>query len=232
MLEQIFVSLSNALTANSLIGIGAAFVWGILSILLSPCHLASIPLIVGFMNGRPEITTARAFKLSASFTFGLLAMMALIGLVTGLMGRLMGDLGGWMQPLMGVVFILVALVMADIIKLPAKVGPVSRRKSGYGAAMGLGFMMGIALGPCSFAFMAPILGLVLGSAGSRLAFSLGLLFAYIIGHCMVLVLAGTFAGRVQVYLNWTAKSRGTRIVRYVCAALVAAAGIYLIAKKG
>ena len=59
--EQLFNSLSHAVEGAPLIALGASFVWGILSIILSPCHLASIPLIVGFISGQGQVTTRRAF---------------------------------------------------------------------------------------------------------------------------------------------------------------------------
>jgi cytochrome c-type biogenesis protein len=228
MIMQIFNQLSAALYASPALAFSAAFLWGILSILLSPCHLASIPLIIGFLGGQKDMSTKRAFWLSTCFTLGILAMMGLIGLITGLMGRLMGDVGSWVEPAMGVVFIIVAFFIADIIKLPNLGANVSGKGKGAWAALSLGFLMGIALGPCSFAFMAPILGIVFTSAGSKFIFALGLLLAYIIGHCLVIILAGTFAAKVQAYLNWSAKSKGTKLVRYICAALVLLAGLYLI----
>jgi len=228
MIMQIFNQLSMALYSSPALALSAAFFWGVLSILLSPCHLASIPLIIGFLNGQKDLNTKRAFWLSTCFTLGILAMMAIIGLITGLMGRLMGDIGDWAEPVMGVVFIIVAFFIADVIKMPAFAGNITARGKGAWAALSLGFILGIALGPCSFAFMAPILGIVFTSAGSAFIFALGLLLAYIVGHCLVIILAGTFAGKVQGYLNWTAKSKGTLIVRYICAALVLLAGVYLI----
>jgi cytochrome c-type biogenesis protein len=230
MIIELFNSLSNALTANPAIALGAAFIWGVLSILLSPCHLASIPLIVGFLNGQAVLNQRRAFGLSTMFTLGILLMMALIGLVTSMLGRLMGDVGAWVEPVMGVVFMIVALFISDIVRMPSFVSGINNRGRGAWAALSLGFLLGIALGPCSFAFMAPILGIAFGAAGSRLVFALALLGAYIIGHCLVIILAGTFAGKVQVYLNWSSQSKGTKTLRYVCAALVLAAGLYLIFK--
>ncbi len=233
MIMQIFNQLSAALTATPTLALLAAFVWGILSILLSPCHLASIPLIIGFMDGHKDLTTRKAFKLSSFFTLGILIMMALIGLTTGLMGRLMGDIGGWAEPAMGVVFVVMAFFIADILHMPKLTGTKLSKKGGGGAwaALSLGFLLGIALGPCSFAFMAPILGIVFTSAGSQFVFALTLLLAYIVGHCLVIILAGTFAGAVQNYLKWNDRSKGIRIVRLVCGFLVFAAGIYLILKK-
>lgn len=233
MIMAIFEKLTAALYASPALALGTAFLWGVLSILLSPCHLASIPLIVGFLDGQKDMNTTKAFKLSAFFTLGILLMMALIGLVTGLLGRLMGDIGNWVEPAVGVVFIIMAFFIADIIKMPTFLNHNMNKRSGKGvwAALTLGFLLGIALGPCSFAFMAPILGIVFTSAGTQFIFALALVAAYIIGHCLVIILAGTFAGAVQSYLHWTSKSKGTKIVRIICGILIFVAGGYLILKK-
>lgn len=228
-----FEKLSTALYASPGIALAASFLWGILSVLLSPCHLASIPLIVGFLTGQKDMSTAKAFKLSAFFTLGILIMMALIGVITGLLGRMLGNIGGWVEPAVGVIFVVMAFFIADIFKLPNLVHSDLSRKKGGGAlaALSLGFLLGIALGPCSFAFMAPILAIVFSAAGTKLIFALSLVLAYIIGHCLVIIAAGTFGGAVQSYLRWTSQSPGTRIMRYICALLILIAGIYLITKN-
>lgn len=227
-----FEKLSMALYYSPGIALVAAFFWGILSVLLSPCHLASIPLIVGFLDGQKEMNTFKALKLSSLFTMGILAMMGLIGLITGLAGRMLGNIGTWVEPVVGVVFLLMAFFIADVLKMPSLFrNDVSRKpNSGAWAAVSLGFLLGIALGPCSFAFMAPILGIVFSAAGSKLVFALSLVLSYIIGHCLIIILAGTFAGAVQSYLNWTSNSKGTKIIRIICGVLVFIAGIYLIIK--
>jgi cytochrome c-type biogenesis protein len=228
-----FEKLSAALYSSPGIAIVAAFVWGILSVLLSPCHLASIPLIVGFLDGQKDMNTRKAFKLSAFFTLGILLMMAIIGLITGLLGTMLGNIGGWAETVVGVIFLIMAFFIADIFKMPTFLNNGANQKKGKGvwAALTLGFLLGIALGPCSFAFMAPILAIVFSAAGTKLVFALSLVLAYILGHCLVIITAGTFAGAVQVYLHWTSKSKGTKIVRYICGILIFIAGIYLIVKK-
>lgn len=228
-----FEKLSMALYSSPAIALSSAFLWGVLSVLLSPCHLASIPLIVGFLDNQKDLNTRKAFKLSALFTLGILAMMAIIGLITGLLGRMLGNIGTWVEPAVGVVFLVMAFFIADIFKMPSFVSGDMGQKSGKGgwAALSLGFLLGIALGPCSFAFMAPILGIVFTAAGTKLMFALCLVLSYIIGHCLVIILAGTFAGAVQAYLHWTSNSKGTRIVRIICGILIFVAGLYLIFKK-
>ncbi|MCK9335020.1 MAG: cytochrome c biogenesis protein CcdA [Candidatus Cloacimonetes bacterium] len=232
MMMQIFNQLSQALASNLAIALLAAFAWGLLSVLLSPCHLASIPLVVGYLSGQKDMTPRKAFKLSLFFTLGILGMMALIGLITGLLGRMLGDVGSWAEPAMGVIFLIIAFFIADIFAMPSLLSVAGKYpRKGIWGALSLGFLLGIALGPCSFAFMAPILGIVFTSAGSQFAFALILVLAYITGHCLVIILAGTFAGAVQSYLKWSSQSKGTKIVKYVCAGLVFMAGLYLILKK-
>lgn len=84
------------------------------------------------------------------------------------------------------------------------------------------------IGPCTFAFMAPMLGVTFTLAADNWAYGAFLLLLYGIGHCGVIALAGTFAGLVQRYLNWNEKSRGSEWLRRVCGVLVLLGGFYLI----
>jgi hypothetical protein len=76
------------------------------------------------------------------------------------------------------------------------------------AAFGLGLIFGIALGPCSFAYMAPMLGIVFTLSTTRFYYGVLLLLFYGIGHCSVIIFAGTFTEIIQIYLNWNESSRG------------------------
>ena len=44
-MQELFTQLTHAVEGAWFIATAAAFAWGVLSIVLSPCHLASIPLI-------------------------------------------------------------------------------------------------------------------------------------------------------------------------------------------
>jgi len=232
VIGSLFNSLSQALNASPAVALMAALVWGILSILLSPCHLSSIPLIVGFINGQGQVTTRRAFYLSLLFAVGILITITLIGIATGLMGRMLGDIGRVGNYFVAVIFLLVGLYLLDIIPLnfiqppdPARV-----KKRGLSAAFILGLVFGVALGPCTFAYMAPMLAIVLSTAGTRLLFGILLLSLYGIGHCAVIVCAGTFTEILQKYLNWSAESKGAKWLKKICGLLVILGGIYLIFK--
>ena len=230
MIIELFTWLSQALTQSPEIAILAAFIWGILSVALSPCHIACIPLIVGFIDGQGNISTSRAFGLSSLFGLGILITIGIIGLITGLMGRMIGDIGGYGNYFVAVIFFAVGLNLLGVLPLPFMEGganPKYQRK-GFLAAFILGLLFGIALGPCTFAYMATMLGVVFSMASTQIVFALSLLLAYGIGHCAVLVFAGTFTEVVQHYLHWTEKSKGAVILKKVCGILVILGGIYLI----
>jgi len=74
-----------------------------------------------------------------------------------------------------------------------------------------------------------MLGVVFKVAAERMYYAIGLLLAYGIGHCSVIVLAGSLTETVSCYLHWTQKSKGAVIVKRICGILVILGGIYLIA---
>ena len=230
MLVDLFTWLSGALAASPGIALGGAFIWGVLSIVLSPCHLASIPLIVGFIDEQGRISTKRAFLLALLFALGILVTIGIIGLITGLMGRLMGDIGRWGNYFVAVIFFIVGLHLLGVIPLPflEKGANPNFRKKGLFAALILGLVFGIALGPCTFAYMAPMLGVVFSVASTRLFFAVSLILAYALGHCSIIVFAGTFTEVVQRYLDWNESSKGAVILKKICGVLVIAGGVYLI----
>lgn len=228
-MERLFTTLTHAVEGTPLIAIGAAFIWGVLSILLSPCHLASIPLIVGFINEQGRTSTRRAFITSALFAVGILITIAIIGVITGAFGTILGGLGPYPNYFVALLFFVVGLHLLGVIPIPwSGPGQVGMKRKGLLAAFILGLLFGIALGPCTFAYMIPVLGVTFKVASTALLYGIVLLLAYGIGHCSVIVLAGTCTELVQKYLNWNEKSKGAVIVKRFCGVLVLLAGLYLI----
>jgi len=232
MIENVFTWLNQALYTSVILSLLASFLWGILSILLSPCHLTSIPLIIGFIDDQGRISTKHAFMISLLFSLGILITIGLIGLITGLMGRMLGDIGSISNYVIAILFFVIGLHLLEIIPLPL-VGRIQQpkfTKKGPLAAFIIGLLFGIALGPCTFAYMAPMLGLVFRVSASNIIYAIILILAYALGHCMVIVLAGTFANIVQKYLNWHEKHRTAVIIKKACGVLVILGGVYILIK--
>jgi cytochrome c-type biogenesis protein len=229
MMQELFTSLTRAVEAGPTVAIGAALIWGILSVVLSPCHLSSIPLIVGFIDQQGRMSTRRALFISTLFAGGILVTIGAIGAITAAAGRMLGDVGRYGNYFVALIFFLVGLCLLDVIPMPfSGPGQVGMKRKGPLAALVLGLVFGIALGPCTFAYMAPMLGVTFRVASTRLLYGVLLLVAYGIGHCSVIILAGTSTGWVQRYLNWNEKSHGAVVVKRVCGVLVILGGLYLI----
>jgi cytochrome c-type biogenesis protein len=227
----LFNYLYEAMNGSVGLAVLASFAWGIFSILLSPCHLSSIPLVVGFIGSQEKISTRRAFNIALVFSLGILITIAVIGIVTASLGRMMGDIGNIGNYLVSAIFFLVGLYLLDVIKLDWNAAGLRHTSAkGLPAALILGLLFGLALGPCTFAYMAPVLGIVFQTAQTNYFMAIVFLAAFGIGHCSVIVGAGTLTGRVQKYLNWTEESKAVLWLKRICGILVIAGGIYLIIK--
>lgn len=229
MITEIFNWISKALDSSPAIALLASFLWGILSVILSPCHLGSIPLIIGFINGQGKISTKRAFSLSFLFSLGILVTIGIIGLITGLLGKMLGYIP-FSNYFLAIIFFVIGFYLLGVFRIPflENANRPAFKRRGLFAAIILGLIFGIALGPCTFAYMAPVLAMVFKEASTNIIFAVSLMFSYAIGHCSVIVLAGTFTEVVQNYLNWNEKSKGAVIVKRMCGALVILGGIYLL----
>jgi cytochrome c-type biogenesis protein len=228
-MEALFTALTHAVTGTPPLALTAALAWGILSVLLSPCHLTSIPLIVGFIDGQGRMPTRRALVISSLFAVGILITIAAIGVATAAAGRMLGDVGAWGPYLVAAVLFLVGLHLLDVVPAPWPApGGVGIARKGMLAAFLLGLVFGVALGPCTFAYMAPMLAVVFSQAADSLLYGTSLLLAYGLGHCAVIVLAGTFTEVVQRYLDWNERSQGAVIIKKICGLLVIAGCGWLV----
>ncbi len=228
-METLFVRLTDAMSGAPSAALAAAFAWGVLSILLSPCHLASIPLIVGFLQGGGAVAPRRAAGLSILFALGILVSIALIGAVTAAAGRMLGDVGPWGNYAVAAVFFVFGLHLLGWLPLPEgwRPAPNQPRRGPVGAVL-FGLVFGVALGPCTFGFMAPVLGVTFGMARTAPAFALGVLALFALGHCTVIATAGASSAWVQRWLAWQHNTPGARGLRRACGALVVGAGIWLL----
>jgi cytochrome c-type biogenesis protein len=226
---KLFSALSHAIEGASLVAIGASFFWGILSIILSPCHLTSIPLIIGYLSNQRELSTKKAFHLSIVFSIGILISIAVIGGITAAAGRILGDVGKLGNYIVAMVFLIFGLNLLGILPLNfSGLGTMKSQRKNYFSVLSLGLIFGLALGPCTFAFMAPMLGIVFKLTAKNLPYGLALLSAFAIGHCAVIIAAGTSTRLVQQITKWDEQSKGITIIRKICGILVLLGGIYLV----
>jgi len=202
MLDTIFLTINNWIVAESAIAGVGSFLWGMVSVLFSPCHLASIPLIVAYVGGQQQILGSRqASYYSIAFTLGLFITIALIGIICAILGRMLGDIGNYWQILVGLVLVWVALGMFGVEKCSMSGGLFLNRLNlkGIFGAFGLGLAYGVLSGSCTFGFIAPILAII--TVQQQIASGVTLILLFAIGHCLPIVVAGSSAAMVKKVLE-------------------------------
>lgn len=230
-MEKLFTALTEAIEKSPAIALAAAFVWGILSILLSPCHLASVPLVVGFMGGIENLRASRGALIATVFAAGIFITIGVVGAITALIGGLVGDVGSAGNYVVAIILLVIGLHLLGVIPMPwSGGGRLMPKRRGLVGAFVLGLLFGVAVGPCTFAYFMPVLGFAFLSGQTNVLYGIVLVSVTAIGHCSVIVVAGTAAGALQRYLNWSESSRATAIVKKICGVLVILGGLYLLWK--
>lgn len=135
-----------------LIGGLGCFLWGMVSVLFSPCHLASIPLIVSYVAAQDQnVEERKAALYSLVFTIGLFITIAIIGFICTILGRMLGDVGPYMSILVGVVLVWVALDFLGLASCSLSGGMMAKIKvRGIFGAFVLGLAYGVLSGSCTF----------------------------------------------------------------------------------
>lgn len=205
---------------------GAVFLAGVLSS-ASPCVLATIPLVVGFVGGYAEGDRWKAFRYSLFFIIGLSLTFTVFGAAAGLLGTMFGTIGGPWYIIAGSVALVMGGQMMGVyeIRLPIK-REFRPRQGGLIGSFLLGLFFGVVSSPCSTPALVVLLTYV--ATKGRVLYGVALLFTYAVGHCLLMLVAGTFTGFVESF----ARSRGIANIslwaRRLGGLVVALAGLYLI----
>jgi len=201
MLEAFFLTVNEWIASGTTVAALGCFVWGMISVVFSPCHLASIPLIVAYVGGQQQILKPKeAGYYSAAFTFGLFITIALIGIICALLGRMLGDVGNYWQILVGLVLVWVALGMFGVEKCSMSGTLLYRLNlSGLFGAFVLGLAYGVLSGSCTFGFIAPILAII--TIQQKVATGVLFILLFAIGHCIPIVVAGSSTAAVKRLLE-------------------------------
>jgi cytochrome c-type biogenesis protein len=171
----------------------ALYAWGILGMTLSPCSIATIPLVVGYVSDSDNPTFWSAFRISVVFSLGVFVNLAFLGGLLTSAGVFLGGIDRYTNYIVAGVFVLFGLHLLGLVKMPwfrGGSGPTTKH-TGYRGALALGTLSGLALGPCSFAYSAPVIFLAMKTAATDIIRALLLVAAYGAGHCTVIIAAGS-----------------------------------------
>lgn len=227
-MDQFFLTINSWMGQGLLLGGIGCFLWGMVSVLFSPCHLASIPLLVSYVAGQNRIVEGRKAVLYAVlFTLGLFITIATIGIVCTLLGRMLGDVGPYMSIVVGAILVWVALDFLGVAKCSMSNGLMAKiQVKGMAGALVLGLAYGILSGSCTFGFIAPILAII--TVQNKIITGIAFIVLFGIGHCIPIALAGSSTALVKRFLANSTWNRGSNIFRKLAGVFIGVLGLYFI----
>jgi len=228
-LDEILIGVTNWLRAGPALAMPAAFLWGMVSVLLSPCHMASIPLLIAYVAGQHRILPPRiAAGYAVLFATGLFLSIVIIGTVCALLGRMLGDVGPYWQIGVGLLLVWVGYTFLQPPACSTTGGVMKRfQVKGLLGAFFLGLAYGFLSGVCTFGFIAPILGII--TLQDAIVYGFFMLVLFGAGHCLPLVAAGIFSARVMEVMDNLAWQKGLLIMRKSAGVVIVGLGCYFIA---
>jgi len=229
-MDQLFLAINSWMSQGLLLGALGCFLWGMVSVLFSPCHLASIPLIVGYVAGQDQAMAGRKAALYAVlFTLGLFITIAAIGVICTLLGRMLGDVGPYMNLVVGAILIWVALDILGVAACSMSSGLMARITiKGLPGAFVLGLAYGVLSGSCTFGFIAPILAII--TVQQKILTGLVFIILFGLGHCIPIAVAGSSTALVKRFLANSAWQQGSHYFRKVAGLGIGALGVYFISQ--
>ncbi len=219
------------LQGNPIIAIAAVFAGGLLSA-SSPCVLAIMPMVIGYVGGHSQGDRRKALVYSLLFALGLSLTFTILGAMAALLGRLMGDVGKfwyWIVAAIAVaaiaIFMGLSLMGVFEIRLPFASRMQTKKRGALGAFL-LGLLFGVVSSPCA----TPVLVLILTFVATQgqVVYGTVLLFVYAVGHCALIILAGVVTGFVESFVESKGVANFSLWAKRVSGGLVTIGGLYLL----
>ncbi len=202
----------------------AVFLGGLVSA-ASPCVLAAIPLIIGYVGGYSEGDKRKAALFSFVFVLGLSITFTLLGAAASAMGQFLGFMGRWLYMGLAVMAVLMGLQLMGIISIPLPFQKTRTVKSkGLIGAFLLGLLTGTVSSPCATPVLAVILAYV--STQGDMSYGGSLLFVYALGHCALIFIAGLSIGLTENILNSKGAKNFSLYAKRLSGVILVLVGLY------
>lgn len=193
---------------------------------LTPCSLASIPLVIGYLEGTGGSRTNRAFRISLVFALGMTITFAVIGAFASFLGQLLHHLGPWWYAGLGILMVLMSLQILEIKNIiPAAFSHAHSKRRGYLGAFLTGMVGGFFASHCALPVLVVLLAMV--AENGNIGRGILLLLLYSLGHSILILSAGTSLGLVR---KWTESRRYhtiARTIRILLGGIVLLLALYL-----
>ena len=207
----------------------ASFVGGILAS-LSPCSLAMLPLIIGYVGGYSKETPFRTFLQLCCFILGTAIVFTTIGIACALTGSVFASaLGAYFTLLIASLLLVMGLKLLGILDFETptiiKAMPTNSTNSIFLYPILLGITFALAGTPCSTPILAGIMAFA--AIGKNLSLAILMLFLFALGQGVILILAGIFTSSLK---NMKSLANFTEILLRLSGILLVGVAVFLFWK--
>lgn len=224
-MESMLNNIQSIIQNNHSLAFLAVFVGGLISA-ASPCVLAAIPLIIGYVGGYSGGDKKKAAIYSLVFILGLSITFTILGAAASAMGQFLSFAGRWLYIGLAVIAVTIGLQLMGLISFPLPFQKTRQVKSrGLWGAFLLGLLTGTVSPPCATPVLAVILAYV--STQGDILYGSSLLFAYAVGHCALIFIAGLSIGLTESIVSSKGIKNFSFYSKQFSGALLVAVGLYL-----
>ena len=207
----------------------ASFAGGVIAS-ISPCSLAMLPLIIGYVGGYSKETPFRTFIQLCCFIFGTAVVFSVIGIVCAVTGSVFAStMGGYFTLIMASLLLVMGLKITGILDFDmpviVKAMPVNSTNSLFLYPVLLGIAFALAGTPCSTPILAGIMAFA--AMGKNLIAAVVMLFLFALGQGVILIIAGLFTSSVK---NLKKLSSYTEALMKISGILLIIVSVYLYYK--
>ena len=197
-LAQIFSTSTTSIGVLSLM-LAASFAGGVLAS-ISPCSLAMLPLIIGYVGGYSKETPIRTFVQLSFFILGTAIVFSIIGIICAITGSVFAStLGGYFTIIMASLLLVMGLKLLDLLDfdMPViiKTMPVNPTNSLFVYPILLGIAFALVGTPCSTPILAGIMAFA--AMGKNFIAAVCMLFLFALGQGLILIIAGLFTSGIK-----------------------------------
>ena len=171
----------------------ASFLGGVIAS-ISPCSLAILPIIIGYIGGYSKDKPIKVALQMAMFIVGMSVIFTIIGIICAITGKVLGSFtGGYFAVLIASILLIMGLKLTSILDFELPV-IIKQLPSGNTSSLIYPFILGsvfaLAGSPCSTPILASIMAIA--SFSENLIASIIMLFLFALGQGLILLIAAIF----------------------------------------
>lgn len=178
-----------------------SFIGGLIAS-VSPCSLAMLPIIIGYVGGYSNEKPSKTFVQMIFFIMGSAIVFSIIGIICALTGKVFVSFaGGYFGLIMASIIMVMGLKLIGFLdfELPVLIKEMPRNEGAntYLYPLLLGGTVALAGTPCSTPILAAIMAFA--SLSANLIQSVFMLFLFAFGQGVILIFAGVLTAKLK---NW------------------------------